>query len=75
MGWDERSKAAVQINHSVLQWERRQEISLEHYNHTAPPLYAEQTRLVGGCAGFLMEILATKMHLIMIAELWDSTDS
>lgn len=45
MGRDERSKAAMQINHlSVLQWERRQEISLEHYNHMATPFNSTQSR-------------------------------
>lgn len=44
MGRDERSKAAMQINHlSVPQWERRQEISLEH-NHMAIPFNSTQSR-------------------------------
>lgn len=43
MGRDERSKAAMQINHSsVLHWERRQEISSEHYNHMAIPFNSTQ---------------------------------
>lgn len=38
IGRDGRSKAAMQINYlSVLQWERRQEIRIEHNNHMAAP--------------------------------------
>lgn len=44
MGEDERSKATMQINHlSVLQWEKREEISLKHYNHMAVPFNSTQS--------------------------------
>lgn len=46
MGRDKRSKAALHRNHSsaVLQWERRQKISLKPRNHMATHFYAKKRK-------------------------------
>lgn len=57
MGWDKRSKAALHINHSsVLRWERRQEITLKHYNCMATHFNCMQTEEKGFFFSFFCEL-------------------